>query len=171
MKTIIDFPGKVILLLLLSCCLHPAIAQNSRKERDSAKAVATKSQVEAKNFVFQAQSVTPMKGGRRQLTPGYTLSVSNDTVVCDLPYFGRAYQGGYGTSDGGIKFTSTKFEATVKNRKKEGWEVNVKPSDVSNIELLIITVHDSGSASLQVKTRDRQPISFDGYIEEPGARK
>lgn len=171
MDTFIDFSRKAVLLLLLSVSFNFVIAQSSKKEKDSVKAQMTKSQVEAKSFVFQAQSASPMRGGRRNLTPGYTLLISNDTLVSDLPYFGRAYSAGYGTSDGGIKFTSTKFESTVKNRKKEGWEINVKPSDISNIEVLIITVHESGSASLQVKTRDRQPISFDGYIEEPKSRK
>ncbi|HTE25324.1 DUF4251 domain-containing protein [Flavitalea sp.] len=170
METIIDFSRKAVLLLLLSASFNFLSAQNSRKEKDSIKAQMTKSQVEAKSFVFQAQSASPMRGGRRNLTPGYTLLISNDTLVSDLPYFGRAYSAGYGT-DGGIKFISTKFESTVKNRKKEGWEINVKPTDISNIEVLIITVHESGSASLQVKTRDRQPISFDGYIEEPKSRK
>ncbi|MBC7827008.1 MAG: DUF4251 domain-containing protein, partial [Chitinophagaceae bacterium] len=166
MATIIDYSRKAILLILLSASFSMLSAQNSKKAKDSIKAETTKSQVEAKRFVFQAQSASPMRGGRRNLTPGYTLLVSNDTLVSDLPYFGRAYSAGYGT-DGGIKFTSTKFESSVKSRKKEGWDLNIKPTDITNIEVLIITVHESGTASLQVKTRDRQPISFDGYIEEP----
>jgi hypothetical protein len=171
METVVDPSRKSVLLILLFCCLQPAFAQNPRKERDSIKAQVTKSLVEAKRFVFQAQFVSPMRGGRRNLTPGYTLLLSNDSLVSDLPYFGRAYQAGYGNNDGGIKFTSTKFETAVKNRKKEGWDLNIKPEDVNNVELLIITIHDSGSATLQIKTRDRQPISYDGYIEEPGSGK
>ena len=171
MESVLVLSRKAVLLLLLSASFSFVNAQGSKKEKDSIKAQTTKSLVEAKRFVFQAQSASPMRGGRRNLTYGYTLLMSNDSLVSDLPYMGRAYSAGYGSNDGGIKFTSTKFESTVTPRKKEGWDINVKPADVSNIELLIITVHESGSATLQVKTRDRQPISFDGYIEEPKSRK
>jgi hypothetical protein len=171
MESVLVFSRKAVLLLILSAIFNFATAQNSKKEKDSVKVQATRSQVESKRFVFQAQSASPMRGGRRNLTYGYTLLMSNDTIISDLPYYGRAYSAGYGSSDGGIKFTSTKFESTVTPRKKEGWDISVKPADVDYIEMLIITVHESGSATLQVKTRDRQPISFDGYIEEPKSRK
>ena len=171
MRTVIDLSRKAILLVLLAFCIQAAFAQKSKKEKDSAKTQLTRGLVEAKRFVFQAQFVSPMRGGRRHLTPGYTLLLSNDSLISDLPYFGRAYQAGYGSNDGGIKFTSTKFETAVKDRKKDGWDINIKPEDVTNIEILILTVHGSGTANLQVKTRDRQPISYDGYIEEPQTRK
>jgi hypothetical protein len=119
--------------------------------------------VESKRFVFEAQSMSPLKGGMRTLTPGYTLKVSPDTVVADLPYAGRAYQAPYGGSDGGIKFEATKFEYTVKEKKK-GWTVNIETKEVAGSPRVIINVFDNGNARVVVYSTDRESITFNGIL-------
>jgi len=146
-------------------------AQDSKKEKDSLKAVAVTNMVAAKDYVFQAEWASPMKGGRKYLSGGYTLMVSKDTLTSDLPYYGRAYQSDYGATDGGIKFTSTNFEYTVTDHKKGEWDISIKPKDSGKVREMNLTIFDNGSASLQVNSSDRQPISFDGYIEERKPKK
>ncbi|HRI19803.1 MAG TPA: DUF4251 domain-containing protein [Panacibacter sp.] len=157
---------KALFLLFIGacCCIYAANAQDSKKVKDSLQAVAVKNLIEAKNYVFEVQSVTPMKGGTRQLTTGYTLKVLKDTVISDMPYFGRAYQASLDMSDAGVKFVSTDFEYTTVNRKKGGWDVSIKPNDVRNFKELTLTIYDNGSASLYVTPNDRQSISYRGYI-------
>src|SRR5688572_1006534 len=121
--------------------------------------------VETKNFVFKAESASPQRGGFRQLTPEYELLVRPDTVVSFLPYFGRSYSAPVNPSDAGIKFTSMKYEYSVKNKKKNRWDITIKPGDVSDISDLNLTVFDNGRASLRVNSNNREAISFDGYIK------
>jgi hypothetical protein len=121
--------------------------------------------VRSKEFVFKAQTVMPMTGASRQLTSEYDVKFLGDSIVAYLPYFGRAYSAGYGEG-GGIDFTSTKFDYKVKQRRKGGWDIAIKPNDAKDIQQLNFTVSDNGYATLQVTSNNRQPISFNGYIVE-----
>lgn len=121
--------------------------------------------IKTKEFVFKAQTVLPMTGMSRQLTSEYDVRFLGDSVVAYLPYFGRAYSAGYGEG-GGIDFTSTKFEYKVKERKKGGWDISIRPQDAKDVQSLNFTVSENGYASLQVTSNNRQPISYNGYVME-----
>ena len=161
----------VSLVMLLVAVSMVVVAQDSKKQKDSLKAVTITNLVTEKSYVFEAQSASPMKGGRKHLTGSYTLVVSKDTVTSDLPYYGRAYQSDYGSSGGGIKFTSTDFNYTATGRKKGGWEISIKPNDYKKVQQIILTIFEDGHTSVQVSSSDKQPISFDGYIEARKPKK
>ena len=128
---------------------------------------AVKQMLATKNFIFKAQSVSPQVGGLRQLTSSdYDLSVTNDLITSWLPYFGRAYSAPIDPADGGIKFTSSKFEYSQSKKNKHSWDITIRPKDVSDVQALYLTVFDNGSASLRVNSISRQSISFLGYITE-----
>ena len=142
-----------------------------QKAKDSAKAASVTTMLNEQSFVFKVQSVSPMKGGTRQLSPGYTLSITKDTVVSELPYFGRMYQATIGSSEGGLKFISTDFSYTSTPRKKGGWEIVIKPKENSSVQEMYLTVFENGNASLNVNCKDRQPISYNGEIESKKASR
>lgn len=121
--------------------------------------------IKTKEFVFKAQTVLPMTGMSRQLTSEYDVRFLGDSVVAYLPYFGRAYSAGYGEG-GAIDFTSTKFEYKVKERKKGGWDISIKPQDAKDVQALNFTVSENGYATLQVTSNNRQSISYNGYVME-----
>jgi len=120
--------------------------------------------IKGKTFVFKAQTVMPMTGGVRTLTSDYEVKLVGDSLICYLPYFGRAYVAGYGEG-GGINFTTTKFEYKAKQRKKGGFDITIDPKDVNDVRELSFTVSEKGYANLQVLSNNRQPISFTGYVE------
>ena len=129
------------------------------------KAQATvKEMVESKRFVFEAQSMTPLKGSFRTLSPGYTLKVSPDTVVAELPYMGRAFSANYGSTDGGMKFTATTFEYTSKEKKK-GWTANITTKQVSGNPRVIIDIFTNGNARVVITSTDRESITYNGILK------
>jgi len=142
----------LIFLLLIALVPIKGISQGSVKEM-----------VDTKQFVFQAQSLTPLKGSMRTLSPGYTLKVSPDTIVCDLPYVGRAYQATYGSSDGGMKFHAGKYDYTVKEKKK-GWTINITPKEVSGSPRVIVSVFENGNARVVITSNDRESITYNGVV-------
>ena len=141
-----------ILLLLMMLTPIKGISQGSVKEM-----------VDSKRFVFQAQSMTPLKGSMRTLSPGYTLKVSPDTIASDLPYAGRAFQAAYGSTDGGMKFKATEFDYTVKE-KKNGWTINIITKKVSGSPRVMISVYDNGNARIVISSSDRDSITYNGVI-------
>src|SRR6187551_1854260 len=91
-----------LLLLILSLLVSNIHAQDSKEDGQS----EVKELIEKKSYVFLAQTMSPMGGGMRQLTSTYTVKIMGDTLVCDLPYFGRVYQPTMNPADQGLTFTS-----------------------------------------------------------------
>lgn len=121
--------------------------------------------IQSKNFVFTVQNVYPMGGMVNQMMTGFDLRMIGDSMITYLPFFGRAYSAPYGQG-GAFNFTSTKFEYTVKQRKKGGWEILIQPRDHRDIQQMNFTVAENGYASLQMTSNSRQPISYTGYLAE-----
>jgi hypothetical protein len=141
-------------------------AQDARKEKAAMHQQAIQKIMDEKHFIFQAQSASPIRGGTRQLSPGYSIALRGDTINCELPYYGRSYTATINPSDAGIKFISTDFEYEVKERKKGGSEITIAPRDVRNSVKIYLSISSSGNTTARVTSSDRQPISFNGFLEE-----
>lgn len=116
------------------------------------------------NYIFQAQTALPQQGRILQLTPEFDLTVTPDTLISYLPYFGRAFVAPINPSEGGIKFTSVDFTYREVKKKKKRWEITIEPRDAGSVQQLFLTVFDNGSASLRVNDRNRQGITFNGRV-------
>jgi hypothetical protein len=97
--------------------------------------------------------------------------LSADTVVTDLPYFGRAFVAPMNPSEGGIHFTSTQFTYTIDERKKGGWDITILPKDAKDVRQMFLTVSREGYATLRVSSNNRQNIGFSGYITSKSNRR
>jgi hypothetical protein len=156
---------KTTIILIIQNILFVVISMNVYAQDLDKQQV--QNAVQAKEFVFKAQTVMPMSGASRQLTTEYEVKLLGDSIVSYLPYFGRAYTASYGSQDGGINFTSTKFDYKAKAGKKGAWDVTVKPKDAKEIQEMNFTIAENGSASLRVTSTNKQPISFHGHIVKP----
>jgi hypothetical protein len=146
----------LIVLPLLILGSVPASAQSAQP---------IKTLIDSQRYVFQVQNAQPLRGRLRDLSTNlYTLKVTKDTIVSDLPYFGRAYVAPMDPNQTGLQFTSTTFDYKVTPGKKEGWIVSIKPKGVQDIQELQLNISSAGYASLQVLCSNRDPISFTGTI-------
>ncbi|QEC74471.1 DUF4251 domain-containing protein [Mucilaginibacter ginsenosidivorax] len=150
----------------------------TRQEKKAARVAEVKQLIESQNFVFDANYVNPSRGAGRALTSSdYDLTITKDTIIAYLPYFGRAYVApSYGSTEGGIKFTNTHFTYALKAGKKDGWNITIKPTnknigDSRDVQSLYLTVSSDGYASLQVISTNRDAISFNGTIQQRPVKK
>ena len=139
-------------------------AQDAKKDKKEQKKADMESLIQSRNFVFVANNAYPLSGRNINLTSMYDVRISADTIISDLPYYGRAYVAPMNTSEGGIHFTSTKFNYTIKDRKKGGWDITIVPNDTRDVRQMYLTVSEDGYGSLQVVSENRQDISFSGYV-------
>ena len=51
-------------------------------------------------------------------------------------------------------------------KKKNRWEIVIKPKDVSDVRELYLTIFNNGRASLGVNSSNRESISFNGIVRE-----
>lgn len=102
----------------------------------------------------------------------YTIDVSKNTLDVVLPYFGRMFNPTYGgASDNSYRFTSKDFTVTKTQNKKGTWTLKFKPKDARNVDELNIEVFKNGKAFVSVRSSDRQPITYDGYISKTEVKK
>jgi len=147
------------------CALY---AQDSAKiQKEKQLAAAIKSLIYAKRFKFLAQSATTMSGVMRQLTDGSNVRVNNDTIVSELPFYGRSFNPTYGsTSESGVEFTSTDFEYSISEAKKGGWNITIIPKKVRDVSKMFMYVSESGYINLNVSSNTRQTVNYYGIIQE-----
>ena len=163
MKSLLILP---LFLLPLLFCFSIAHAQtgSSKEDKQAARQVRIKNCVDSQNYVFRAQTALPMSGGIRQLTSDYDLKITQHSIVSYLPYYGKAYTAPMNMRGGGIEFTSKDFDYTVTPKKNGGWDIQIKPKDVQDVQQMRLSISQNGYASLQVTSTSRQPISFNGNI-------
>lgn len=142
-------------------CLAVALVSHAQ-ETDPEK---LQQAVDSKTFVFEGRQATAMRGRMIQLDPGYTLSVSPEKVVADLPFFGRAYSSTPGQTDGGLKFDFTEYTYDVKPRKKGGWDITIEPTESNDIRAIFLTIQKTGNASLRITSNSKEGMSYSGIIQ------
>jgi hypothetical protein len=148
----------ILFIFLAGFCSFGVYAQD--------KMVATKNLVDSGEFIFHARTAMPSSGPTKQLTSEYDVQLSKNSFVSHLPYYGRAYSAPYGSGDAGFDFTSKEFHYSSKPRKKGGWDISIKPNDVTDVREFLLTVSENGYGTLQAMSNNRRPISFSGYITE-----
>ncbi|WP_292009614.1 DUF4251 domain-containing protein [Chryseobacterium sp.] len=95
----------------------------------------------------------------------YTIELKKDNLEVVLPYFGRLFNPSLGNVDkNSYRFTSKDFTVSKSQNKKGNWVIKIKPNDVSNVSDIIMEVFKNGKAFVSMRSSDRQPISYDGYI-------
>ena len=99
------------ILFSLFFVVSVALAQESDPER-------LQQAIDSKTFVFVARQASGIRGRSIQLDPGYTLNLSPEKVVANLPFFGRAYSSTPGSTEGGLKFDFTEYSYEVKPPEK-----------------------------------------------------
>lgn len=133
------------------------------------------------SFTFVAERATPtdldavrimnnsFPGGSNRimnLDSGYNLIVTKEKIVAHLPYFGRSFVASYDTSKVGYNFTSEKFTVTKTAGKKNSSLFSFNIGDQQYLKKMFLQVYPNGKAYLSIDSSDRQPISYDGYIEQ-----
>ena len=96
----------------------------------------------------------------------FTIELKKDKMEVTLPYFGRTFNASYGATDTSYRFTSKDYAVTKSQSKKGNWVYKIKPADVNNVSDINIEIFKNGRALTSVRSNDRQPISYDGYISQ-----
>ena len=153
----------VILLsaaIFLSSC--SASTSASKKEKAAADFEQTAALIESGSFQFTIRSASPSGGRTIQITSPYSLKAKEGIFEAYLPYFGKAYSGGYGDS-GGIEFNGEPKDLEL-NRNDSKQEISVSftiqsDKDSYNVKL---NVGSSGYGTLVISSQKRQTITYSG---------
>ena len=164
--TVKTMRSTIIIILLFACI--PVFAQNSKEDKKEARYQAVLELIETEKFEFIAKRANPPKVRSIDLTtnPNF-LRINKGSAHADIPYFGRAFSGGYSSSDGGIKFDGP-FETydVQKNENKKRVIIKFKVKGADDTYSCTLTLNSIENVSLNVISNKRQSINYTGYIKE-----
>src|SRR5579863_6557736 len=107
----------------------------------SASAQSVKPLIDTQNYVFVAASVQPTGGSERRLTiNSYTLKITKDKIVSNLPYVGRSTVTPTDAVESALIFTADKFKYSVTPEKNGGWRIAIKPRTAGYLDDIKLTV-------------------------------
>jgi hypothetical protein len=164
---------KTILLSLLVFSFIFVHAQEPKKkskkelkaEKKAQQIMLTKALIDSKAYVFAATTVNPVKMRTVVLTSEYDVKIKNDSLFSYLPYYGRAYTASMG-GDSPMIFKGPIIKYSTENGKKGNYIIKVKVANKSDRLDYSFNVSETGSATLNVISNNRQSISYYGDIEK-----
>ncbi len=165
MQTIKNKAVKLFMFLAIISITVSGYAQ-AKHDNDAEAKVDIEELLKAKKFVFVAENMTPMGGRNMFLTSYYNVLVNEDELQSDLPYFGRAYSAPINPTKSALQFSSEDFQYNLEQTRKKAWSIKITPKDNNEVREMYLTIYPNGVAYLQVLSNNRQPITFDGRIEE-----
>jgi len=166
--------NKTILIAILVFAFIAGHAQENEKlSRKERKALKEKQRIEEvktllndKVYVFKPTTALPSGGRSRNLDGTFSAKINKDTLDCYLPFFGRAYSVEYGSTTGPFTFTLPIDEYSMEESKK-GYKVELKVKNKNDNMTFMFQIGETGSASLNINSTNRQFMSYNGNIEKP----
>ena len=146
----------LVSLLFLQC--------NTANKMSAADFAKIETLVKEHKFVFEAESINPMRSQRKFLNSGYNVTVNRDTVSADLPFIGRAQMAPVNRDESGTFFTTTDYYYKYAAENKNNWRITLDINDQKFTRQIVLNVFANGKASLDVYSNFRDPTNFSGYI-------
>ncbi len=162
----------ILILSLICFTSETTIAQESNKEAKERKKIEQYENiivlVESGNYEFIGRKANPLKGRQIDLTTRQNfMKIDGENASAQMPYFGRAFSGGYSSSDGGIKFDGTMENYKIqRNDKKRRLNISFKVKGEGDNYSCSLSISSVESASLSVTSNNKQGISYNGFIKE-----
>ncbi len=153
-------------LAVISFILMPAffIACSSANNIDDTYSLdAIVQAINNSRWTFTANNASPSYGNSRNLTGGFFITLQKDTLISALPYYGRLNSAAGALEGNPLDFRSTNFTLSKEDRKGGGWIVTINRPD-KEVQSMIFTLYDNGSAHLNVVMTNRTGISFSGRV-------
>lgn len=119
----------------------------------------------SKEFEFVVNTAIPMRMASKSVVgDNYYVRFSPTEIVSVLPYFGSVRGGIAVSKDDGLRFKGEPLNYTISQAENEHFVSAIVETKKDRFEITMI-VGDSGYATLTIKSRNRDSISFQGEIK------
>ena len=115
-----------------------------------------------RTFLIDVDQMLPRRGGSRHVN-GFSLKVDGDRLISNLPYFGQAWNVPYGGGKG-LSFESDIAYYTETYPKADSRQIALTTNNGEDTFLYIIEVYTNGKAIIEVRSRNRETISYYGNV-------
>jgi len=154
-----------LLFLMAAFLLGSCATQQNRVERKEQMRKAVAEAVDKRQMHIGINSMVTMRYGTRMVSSDFFLELRGDTIRSYLPYLGQAHRAPVTWASQGLDFEA-QVNAIEENHPKKNL-TRLKMEVNTNEDKLLYTVelYDTGKAYIHVQSLHRDPISFDGELE------
>ena len=153
-----------LVAIIMAACSTSKLTPEEKAARKMQVAQAVASAIDNRRFKVEVNYMKPFRGPNRHLSFGYEIRVSGDTLYSYLPYFGAAYNVPYGGGKG-LNWEAPLTGYEVSEGRKGATIVEMTAYNGEDYFLYSLELMPDGSAYLNVRSRDREPISFSGDLD------
>jgi len=157
MKKLIFIIGAIATLSLCGCA-----SLRMTPEEKAAVEAKVQENLDNRAFVIDVDQMNPRRGPSQHVT-NYSLTVNGDKLISHLPYFGQAWNLPYGGGKG-MNFESTISDYIETFPKPDRRQIALATNNGEDTFVFIIEVFTNGKANIDVRSRNREPISYYGYV-------
>lgn len=171
----------IMSILTVALTVLPSDARNEQRKtrreiRKEQRMEEVHSLLTSGRYEIVVSKAFPMSGRMINLTSKYSLQVRQDTLVSNLPYFGRAYSIPYGGGDGlnfevvnseeeqNLIYRSDIRTSSIDKDSSRTSRISIRAVTDEDVFDFNITVYAEGSANISVTSNQRQPISYSGEV-------
>ena len=155
--------SSLVLLFLAVVLLCGCATAEERAARAALQAAKVKKSLSEKRFMINVDYMYPLSGTPKHLSYGYSLEVRNDSLISYLPYFGRAFNVPYGGGKA-LNFSERIGSYHETQQSNGACVIDIELKNDEDIYQYTIKVFDNGNSSIDVQSRQRDPISYSGEM-------
>ena len=156
---------KTITIILAAAALAFCGCASMRLTPEEQAAMEAKIQenLDNRSFVIDVDQMNPRRGMSKHVS-NYSLSVDGDLLISHLPYIGQAWNLPYGGGKG-MNFESKISDYIESYPKPDRRQIAIATNNGEDSFVFIITVFGSGKTDIEVRSRNRESISYYGELD------
>ena len=155
---------KTMTMVLASCMLLGSCAtQKDQSAKKEALAMKVTAALDAREFKIDIDRMIPLSGPSKHVFD-YFVELRNDSLISYLPYIGRAYNIPYGGGDG-LNFAAPIGSYNESFKKNGQRHIVIQLKNKEDSYTYTFDIFDNGRSSIDVQSRQREPISYYGEMD------
>ena len=163
-NTIYWLGSLVVAVVLAAGC--GILRQSSEEKRAEEARVAAQVQerLDARQYQVSIQFMHPRRSAMQAVTSPYSITVDGTHLRSHLPYIGVAYNLPYGGGKG-LTFESEIEEYAEDDSRGDRRLIVFSTDNEEDYIIYRLTVFRNGSADLEVSSKNRESISYRGFLD------
>jgi len=162
MKHIIDKQLKGLIGFVLASTLFIACSSENQISSSFSQEEITQA-INNDRWNFTAENAMPSYGSSRIVTGVYTVRLRGDSLNVSLPYYGKLNSPAGAMNGNPLDFRSTNFKIEKQEKKAGEWIVTISRPD-AEVQSMLFTFFDNGTAQANIVMTNRTGINFSGKV-------
>ena len=152
----------LIALAILTALVCGCASLRMTPEEKAEQEAKIQEDLDNRTFLIDVNQMIPRRGGSKHVT-NYSLEVDGDRLISRLPYFGQAWNIPYGGGKG-MNFESKISDYIESYPKPDRRQITLATNNGEDSFVFVIEVFNNGKSTIDVRSRNREPISYYGIM-------